>query len=80
MLRHQDPRLGGGRRAQLMCSPQQRHFGVQLPREAPEAAHALTDQKKIILSHKGGQEPGAQGSQPRLGFITQRLAQPGAPR
>lgn len=36
----------GGRGAQLMCSPQQRHFGVQLPREAPEAAHAPTDQKK----------------------------------
>lgn len=62
-----------------MCSPQQRHFGVQLPREALEAAHTPTDKKKKkILSHEGEQEPGAQGSQPRLGFITQRLAQPGA--
>lgn len=39
---------GWGTGAELMCSPQQRHFGVQLPRLAPEAAHTPTDKKKNI--------------------------------
>lgn len=52
---------GWGTGAELMCSPQQRHFGVQLPSLAPEAAHTPTDKKKKYILKKILSQEGEQG-------------------
>lgn len=73
---------GGGGGSADVEPPAEAFWGAAPQVGSRSSSHTHRQKKKIYI--KKNPQPrrraGAQGSQPRLGFITQRLAQPGALR